>query len=194
MFFCVKNPVFSPVNLEVHAMRKKFFSGLVFSLILLFVLSGCGNSVKDVALGAAESVVELLSGDVTGETGKTYSTQWFKFTVHSIDEVSAYAGYTPPDGYTLYDVQITETGAFHEASPMGTFDFYMDAPTFVDYVFPIDPLSDEMMPLEFDLEPNQTVDYHMVYEVPVNVVDLQLMYTEVDAEENVGVTFNIPVQ
>ncbi|MDR1205788.1 MAG: hypothetical protein LBL26_09975 [Peptococcaceae bacterium] len=167
--------------------------GCVFLTVLVFALSGCGGSVRQAALNTAKSVVEMLSGDVTGEVGKTYATQWFEFTVQSIGEVSEYAGYTPEDGYTLYDVLITETGTFDEASPMGTFDFYMDASSFEDYIYPLDPMSDDMMPMEFDLEPNQTVEYHMVYEIPSNASGVNLMYTEVDAEENEGVTFNIPI-
>jgi hypothetical protein len=157
-------------------------------------LSGCGDKAREVALSAAESVVQMLSGEVTGEVGKSYGTQWFKFTIISIDEVSEYAGYAPEDGNTLYDVLITETGTFEEASPMGTFDFYMDAPSFAEYIFPIDPISDEMMPLEFYLGPKETVEYHMVYEIPEDTVGLRIMYTEFDVEDNEGVTFDIPIE
>ncbi|MDR2131799.1 MAG: hypothetical protein LBP30_00445 [Clostridiales Family XIII bacterium] len=174
-------------------MRQKLFAVLISSALLIAALSGCG-SVKDVARNAAESVVELLSGEVTGEIGQTYSTKWFEFTVQSIDEVSEYEGYSPAEGSVLYDVLITEKGTFEEPSPMGTFDFYMDAPSFPDYVYPIDPLNEDMMPLEFDLAKDQTVEYHMVYEIPADVSGLNLMYTEVDEDDNEGVTFNIPIE
>jgi hypothetical protein len=173
---------------------KRFFGCVVFFVMGMLALSGCGNSVREAALNTAQSVVEMLSGDVTGEVGKPYATQWFEFTVQTIEEVSEYAGYVPEEGNTLYDVLITETGTFSESSPMGTFDFYMDAPSFRDYIYPLDPLSSEMMPLEFDLNPDQTVEYHMVYEIPADASGLKLMYTEVDEEENEGVTFNIPIQ
>ncbi|MDR2771530.1 MAG: hypothetical protein LBB57_05795 [Clostridiales Family XIII bacterium] len=174
-------------------MRKKLFFGSMVVLSLALALSGCGNSVKEVARNAAQSVVEMLSGDVVGEIGKAYGTQWFEFTIKSIGEVSEYAGYAPEEGYTLYDVLVTETGTFDEASPMGTFDFYMDAPSFSDYIYPLDPLSDEMMPLEFDLDTDETVEYHMIYEIPIDTAGLNLMYTEVDEDENEGITFSIPI-
>jgi hypothetical protein len=174
-------------------MRKKSLTGVVILMSLAFALSGCGNSVRQAALNTAQSVVEMLSGDVVGEVGKTYATLWFMFTVHSIKEVSEYDGYTPEDGYVLYDVVITETGTFDDASPMGTFDFYMDAPSFDEYIFPLDPFGDEMMPLKFELNPDETVEYHMVYEIPADVSDLNLMYTEIDVEDNEGVTFSIPI-
>ncbi|MDR1245472.1 MAG: hypothetical protein LBK57_00385 [Clostridiales Family XIII bacterium] len=174
-------------------MRNKFLLSLIVTVILSISLSGCGDTARNVALNAAESVVQMLSGKVTGEIGTTYATQWFKFTIISIEEMSEYEGYAAEEGYTLYDVLITETGTFEEASPMGTFDFYMDAPSFEDFVFPLDPISDEMMPLEFDLGPRETVEYHMVYEVPMDSVGLKIMFTEVDEDENEGVTFNIPI-
>jgi hypothetical protein len=175
-------------------MRNKLILSLTVAVILSASLSGCGDKARDVALNAAESVVQMLSGKVTGEIGATYATQWFRFTIESINETSEYAGYLAEEGYTLYDVLITETGTFEEASPMGTFDFYMDAPSFDDYVYPLDPISDEMMPLEFDLGPRETVEYHMVYEVPMDSVGLKIMFTEVDEDENEGVTFNIPIE
>jgi hypothetical protein len=175
-------------------MRQKSFLILALLMMMVLIPSGCGNSIRQAALETAQSAVDLLSGDVTGETGKTYATQWFEFTVQSINEVPEYAGYTPQSGYTLYDVLITETGAFEDPSPMGTFDFYMDAESFAEYVYPLDPLNDEMMPMEFELAKDETVEYHMVYEVPSDVTDLKLMYTEVDEQENEGVTFSIPIQ
>jgi hypothetical protein len=90
-------------------------------------------------------------------------------------------------------VLITETGTFYEASPMGTFDFYMDASSFEYYIYPLDPWSNEMMPMEFDLYPDETVEYHMIYEIPANTTGLNLFYTEVDAEEGEGATFRIPI-
>ncbi|MDR1193443.1 MAG: hypothetical protein LBK98_04615 [Peptococcaceae bacterium] len=182
-------------------MRGKSFLVCIFLVIFTVSLSGCGgDSVRQAASSAAQSVAntvqsvaELLSGDVTGEVGKTYATQWFEFTIESIEEVSKYAGYTPEDGYVLYDVLITEKGTFDEPSPMGTYDFYMDAPDFYDYVAPMGPLSEEMMPEEFDLAPDQIVEYHMVYEIPADTVGLKLMYTEWDSEDNEGNTFTIPI-
>jgi hypothetical protein len=75
---------------------------------------------------------------------------------------------------------------------MGTFDFYLNSPLFDEYIYPIDPIDDSMMPLEFDLAKNQSVEYHMIYEIPAAVPDFQLMYTEIDETDKEGVTFTIP--
>ena len=126
---------------------------------------------------------------ITASIGVPQSCKWFNFTVKSITAVDQYAGYTAPAGYQLYDVLITETGTYDEPSPMGTFDFYMDNINFPDYIFPLDPWDDSMMPAEFDLYPGETVEYHMIYEIPSNVTQLDLMYTEIDVLDIEGDTF-----
>jgi hypothetical protein len=160
---------------------------LVFSVICL---CGCSDVIDDVVNSAAQ----FLSGDVTGQIGKTYSTQWFEFTIHSINKVDSYAGYEPASGYQLYDVLITEKNIFDESIPMGTPDFYMDDPDFEEYIWGIDPLDNTMMPEEFYLEPGETAQYHIIFEIPQEVTKLALMYTEFDVNDNEGATFTIYVK
>lgn len=175
-------------------MFKKFFIPLLAAAILAMPLSGCSGTADAVAGAVSNAVGQILSGNVVGQVGKAYSTQWFTFTVKSIEKVDSYAGYTPAAGNELYDVLITETGTFEEASPMGTFDFYMDEDSFEDYIFPMDPLDDTMMPTDFMLDTDETVEYHMVYEVPTGLTGLRLMYTEFDDQDNEGVTFTINIK
>jgi len=187
-------------------MRKKLLSVVVMLMVATFALAGCGsnsgttgssennNPVQQVTDTVKDVAAQILDGQVTGEVGKTYRTQWFDFTVISIDKVDSYAGHSAPEGYQLYDVLITETGTFSTPSPMGTFDFYMDDPSFPDYIFPIDALDDNMMPDEFPLAKNETVEYHMIYEIPTNVTNLVLMYTEIDETDAEGTTFSIPIK
>jgi hypothetical protein len=170
----------------------------VLSLLMILSFSACGKTVEQAADTAANAVStagralgQLLEGDVTGEIGKDYRTEWFSFNVASVEEVSEYAGYTPAEGYTLVDVVVSETNIFESAIPMGTFDFYMDSDSFMDYIFPLDPLDDSMMPLEFELAPDESVQYHMVYEIPVERDGLALMYTEIDEDEVEHATFTI---
>jgi hypothetical protein len=134
----------------------------------------------------------LIEGDVTGEIGEDYRTRWFSFNIESIEEVTEYAGYEPPEGSVLMDVVVTETCVFEESIPMGTFDFYMDAEDFPEYVYPIEePLDDAMMPSEFELIPDETVTYHMLYEIPARHEKLVLKYTELDADDVEYATFTI---
>lgn len=174
---------------------------LLLILCAGLLLAGCsgnpieavGNSIGEIGDAVNEVVGKLLSGDVTGKVGETYRTEWFNFTVHSIDEVASYAGYTAQDGYTLYDVKISETATFENQITMGTFDFFMDADVFEDYAWPLDAWDDSMMPESFELEPGESAEYHMVFEVPEGMQGLKLMYVEIDEADNVGATFTIVV-
>ena len=160
-------------------------------LVLSMSLLACGSPSGIVDAGRT-AATRLISGEMTGQVAKAYKAQWFDFTVKSIEIVDSYAGYSPEAGNVLVDVVLEEIGTFSEPSPMGTFDFYFDHNTFEEYIFPMDPLDDTMMPLEFDLAKDVVVEYHMVYELPAGLVNLKLMYTEIDEEENEGVTFSIP--
>ena len=60
-------------------MRKKLIA-VVVVVVMLVAFSGCSKVVEQVA----EGVRQVLSGDVSGEIGKSYSTQWFDFTIKSV--------------------------------------------------------------------------------------------------------------
>ncbi|MDR3086184.1 MAG: hypothetical protein LBU47_07725 [Christensenellaceae bacterium] len=182
-----------------------FFKRAAFAalaLCLCFALAAC-SGLQDAAGGLqeagsqlAEQVGQLLRGDVTGKVGETYRTEWFNFSISSIKQVESYAGYAPEEGNLLYDVVITELSTFDEAIPMGTFDFFMLMDGTEEPVFPMDPLNGDetMMPAEFDLSPDESVTYHMVYEVPKDAKGLKLMYIELyENSEEQGTTFTIPI-
>ena len=183
---------------------KTWFLGLI-PVIIIVSITGCGlipvsfvgNAVNTAAQRLSDDVMnnaaQRLSGDVAGEIGKTCATIWFEFTVHSIKEVDAYAGYTPTDDCILYDVVITETNTINISIQMGSADFYMDDPSFEEYIWPIAPLDDAMMPEFFYLAPDETVQYHLVFEIPSTVTELMFMYTEIDDIGNYGRTFTIPI-
>lgn len=189
--------------------RKVTFSFLTIALCLIvaFGFSGCGKSGDGTGGNVVQNVVDAFkdaldlsstSGDVEGEVGKTYKTQWFAFCVESIEFVDEYAGYQPQEGYTLVDVVVKETNIFDESIPMGTFDFLLDSDSFVEYMTPMAPLNDTMMPEEFELAVDDTVTYHMVYEVPADLADLYIFYTEIGddgtEEGEIGDTFSIRIK
>jgi hypothetical protein len=182
-------------------MRHVYVKGSTLLLVLFMILSfsACGRNVENIADSAANAVSsagralgQLIEGDVTGEIGKDYRTRWFSFNIESIKEVTEYAGYAPQDGNVLMDVVVTETCIYEEAIPMGTFDFYMDADNFLEYIYPVEETFDDtMMPLEFELAPDETVTYHMLYEIPTEHENLTLKYTEIAEDEAEYATFTI---
>lgn len=174
---------------------KKMF--LVALAAMTVAMTGCSSVSDTVGQAVSEAVQEvaaqLVTGDVVGEIGTTYSTQWFEFNVESIEFVSEYAGYAAEEGNTLIDVVVTEKGTFDEPVPMGIFDFIVDHESFEEYAYPMEPLDDTMMPEEFDLAKDETVTYHMVFEVPEDTEGLFLFYTEIDESDTEGATFTINI-
>jgi len=170
---------------------------LLLTLALVFIsLAGCGNDIisfRDPVEKRKEAISNFIAGNVAAEAGETYKTEWFEFTIHSIDKVDSYAGHKAEKGYRLYKVLISEKNIRDESIPMGIFDFYMDAPAFEEYIWAIPPLDDTMMPEEFDLEPDEAVQYVMVFEVPTNTAKLALVYTENYEDGEDGATFSIAV-
>jgi len=189
-------------------MKRKVLTMGVAVLSLLLTLTACGSSeetgnsissvtnniasgIENVTNSVTDSIGQLINGNVTGEVGKTYSTQWFSFTIKSIETVSEYAGHTAPDGMKLIDVVVEETNIFDSPIPMGTFDYYVDEASLIDYIYPISPLDETMMPDEFELAVDETVEFHMIFEVPADINNYQLLYTEVDEYSEEGATFTI---
>jgi hypothetical protein len=160
--------------------------------MLVSLLGGC-SAVRNVVNN--ENVRDFIMGNVDGEIGKTYSTRWFDFKIHSVERISEYAGYTPADGHILLDVFIEESNTFGEPIPMGTFDFYLTTDNASYELYPMDPFNDDpsMMPAEFSLEDGENVEYHMIFEFPDDSSGVMLKYTEIDEDDNVSATFTIEI-
>jgi hypothetical protein len=149
--------------------------------------TGCG------AAGVAAGVVKnLIEGNVTGELNKTYSTQWFDFTVKTIKTAYEYAGYDAGDGYKFVDVIVSETNTFDEPIPMGYWDFELAAEGLPEEdTIPLEPLDETCMPEEFTLEVGETAEYHVLFTIPDEITEISFIYEEIDEEDNVGATFTI---
>jgi len=182
-------------------MRIKTWALFLVLALVFIVLAGCSHTISftNPVEKRRESIANFIArestgeGEVIGEIEETYRTKWFEFTIHSIEKVDFYAGYTAKKDNQLYKVLITEKNTSEAVLPMGLFDFYMDAPAFEEFIRAIAPLDDTMMPKKFDLEPGETVQYIMVFEAPVDTAGLALMYTEYFENEGIGTTFTIYV-
>ncbi len=171
---------------------KKFKMGAMSALLALCMamtlgLGGCG---------VGDQVAQLISGNVTGEVAKEYQTKWFTFTVESMSIGDTYEGYTAGAGNTLLIAHITETNTSGQSQPFGTFDWYVtpDSTTPEDFIYPLDPLNDNMMPLEVYLQDGETLSCDVVIEYPADLSNPHLMYIEVDEHGDTYTTFKIPVK
>lgn len=129
---------------------------------------------------AREGTLAVPTKDANANIGKAYSTKWFDFTIKSMKTIDVYGQYKPTTGNQLVDVLVSETGTSKNSCTMGTFDFYVDATNLEDYIYPLKPLDKAMMPESFVLSNGQSVEYHMIYEIPKDIKNAVLCYTEVD--------------
>jgi hypothetical protein len=170
---------------------------IAVGIALAALTSGCG-AVRDIVNSAAEQFSDSTPseiGAINVETGKTYSTQWFNFKVHSAQYVDEYAGYAPREGNTLLDILIEETNTFEEPIPMGTFDFYITMENASHELYPMNPIDDDptMMPEEFELDDGEKAEYHMLFEFPDDSSGIELNYTEIDEEETISAIFTLAI-
>jgi hypothetical protein len=180
------------VKIAVYVMAVVLIAGSFLVNKIVSVKNTTGGSISDSIVSTVRSLINI-KGDVTGEVGKAYLTQWFNFSVLSVERVKEYSGYVSEDGNILIDVEIAELCTFDESIDMGISDFFMDSDSFLEYVYPITPLDDTMMPEHFMLQPKEKATYHMVYEVPEDTDDLRLVYIELDEKNNEGATFTIKI-
>jgi|GEM_PF-1087803 len=180
-------------------MKKLVALALTFALAV--GTAGCGNEssggvtgmVENAIQNVADRVASVISGDMQGEIGGLYKTQWFDFSVNSMEVVKEYEGQPADDGYQFVVLEVYEKNTWDGGGsiPMGTFDFYVDNAAFSDFVWAESPWTDNMMPDEFTLTPDEEVTYDVVFMVPENVADVDFTYVEIDENQGIGSTFII---
>ena len=148
---------------------------LALAVLLVLTLTGC-DLVNELGSKVEEIRNDIISGDVTGEIGKTYSTQWFDFSVNAIERVDQYQDQVPAEGMQFIKAEIFEKSTYDKAIPMGTFDFFVDHDSFDEYIWPMDPWHDSMMPAEFELNKGDSVTYTLIFEVPADIETVDFYY------------------
>lgn len=198
-------------------MFKKLFSGILI-MALAASLSGCGtlrSIISEVGQGLEESansasnsvggsfggssggaLEDPANGDIVGNIGTTYSTQWFDFAVKSYAIVDSYAGYTADRDNVLVDLVLYEKCTFDYSITVGTFDFWLDVTSAANEYNAVDAvvaLDETMMPDEMELSPGESIEYHLVFEVPADSAEVSFIYLEIDEDDDAGLCFIIPL-
>ena len=159
------------------------------SIAVLMVL------VLSLSFSACSEVQSFIKGDVTGELNKTYSTQWFDFTVKSIKTAYSYGEFYTDDGWKFVIVRVSEKNTFNTAIPMSAYDFFLKAEGLEEEDgWPLSPLEgseDTMMPEEFEIRIGGSAEYDVVFSIPDEITDISFIYEEIDDKQNVGATFTI---
>lgn len=165
---------------------------VLLSLTIAMGAVGCGGA-SDALDNAASGVASFIKGDVTGEVGKNYSTEWFEFSINTLETATEYKGVEVEEGYQFVIANITEKNIWdgNEAIPMGAYDFYMTADGATEEIWMEYSWDDAMMPDEFELQPDETATYDAVFYIPVDTAEAKFVYIEIDENEKVGATFTI---
>ncbi len=163
---------------------------LALTLTLCLGLTAC-DSVSNAVAGVGQGLVQEITGHATGEVGKSYKTQWFTFSVNSLDAVTEFEGSTAPDGYVFLVADVTEKNTWEadESIPMYASDFELvvgDETFFAEI-----PWSENMMPEEFELAPDEEITAPVAFLIPADTKDVKFIYVEIDENNDVGVTFTI---
>lgn len=165
-------------------MKKQAFN--ILKVVVIFISS--------IFMFTACTQSQLSSDNVSIVVGQVHMTEWFNFTIHSITQVTQFEGHEAPYGHLLWLADITQTNTWpHEAIPMGTFDWYMDGDGLPNFVYPHVPFTESMMPSLFWLERNQSERYYMLFEIPANISNLTLNYTEFSEQQEIGRTFSLSI-
>lgn len=167
-------------------MKRILAAGLV--LVMVLGLGACGG-----AQGVIDSVASALNGDVTGEVGKLYSTEWFDFNVEKLITETSYAGVDADEGYTFLVATVYELNdwAGEDDIPMSNYDFYALAGDDSSEIAPEDAWDEGMMPDVFYLAPEEEATYDVVFMVPDDVESVKFVYVEMDDQGGTHATFTI---
>lgn len=167
----------------------KRFLTVVLAMSISLGAAGCGDAID----AGVQEIGSLLSKDVEGEVGSTYRTEWFDFTINTLELQDEYKGETAEDGYQYAVANVTTKNTWDgdEEIPMGTFDFYLYTDNQEEAIFPEYAWDDIMMPEEYFLQPEEEATYDAVFLVPAEASAAYFVYLEIDEYDSTGAEFKI---
>lgn len=158
------------------------------------ISSSIASSIASTSSTAAGYPDEL--GNAEGFFGDTMHTEFFDYTINSAYLCDEYEGYTPEDGNEILVADITIKNTFRESIPMFDTDFQIQWNDDADDAFDVpityyldDVLNDQMLPGEYMLSVNETVNGLLVFEVPAGQMDFSISYLEVFDDDTTGNVF-----
>lgn len=179
---------------------------VLLAACLVSLLAGCnmgqdnplnaivgGGSSSQSSNSSAPSVSDSAGdGYYEGRIGDTMKNEFFEYTVLKANYINEYAGYKPAAGNVLVDTVIRVKNVFGETIPMFNMDFQIQwGDGDEDYGFGVEALYGEegIMPDSYDLGRAETVEYHIVYEVPEGTNEYSISYLEVYDDDSTGDVF-----
>ena len=160
----------------------------------IFTWFGAGGETRNTNENPVQNnAITLVPGTTAGEVGKTYSLPWFSFKFTSIEFVSQYKGKSPRPGFQFVNAVVTVTNLMDDPLPLSKNFFDMDHESWPEYIKPLSPWDNSMMPERLEMSKNQTVTSNLIFEIPAGTNDkLVLAIHAYDNDTNVRYAFGIP--
>ena len=156
-------------------------------LLVLSMLTACSKPSNQQESSGTQSEAEDSTQYYYGEIGQKMSNVFFDFTV---DDVQVSNQYQVSEGDILLDVTVTITNTYGEELPMFNGDFFLSyGDGDEDYCFGSLPEGDsnqDNMPESWSLKANNTVTYHLYYQVPGDATDFYFVYVEYYENDTFG--------
>lgn len=114
--------------------------------------------------------------------GETVSTAWFDYVVTNVETQNEYGGYISAQGDQLVVVELTLKSTYTQPVTMFDTDFQLswsEMDLDETQCMPVEYYCDQQLPTEYELAPRESRSGVLVYQVPQDVGDLQLVFQEI---------------
>lgn len=139
----------------------------VLVLAAALLLTGCSSPQEDM--------------DQHFSVGETISTAWFDYTVTQAERTTEYQGYISAEGEQLVVVEMTLKSTYSQPVTMYDSDFQLFWPG-IDggdvRCMPVEYYCDSQFPLEYELKAREICSGVLVYQVPQEETEFQLVFQE----------------
>ena len=113
---------------------------------------------------------------------ETVPAAWFDYTVTGLEAVTEYEGYSSAAGHQLVVVELNIKSTY--AQPVTIFDsdfqlFWSGMAEEDSRCMPVEYYCDPQLPAEYELGPRESVSGVLLYQVPQEAEDFQLLFQEI---------------
>lgn len=137
-------------------------------LAVVMLLTGCGSR-------------QVQQEEPFG-LGEVVSTAWFDYAVDSVMSVEEYEGVAAAQGEQLIVVGLTLENTYTQSVPLfdGDFQLFWSGRVADDTrCMPVAPFCEQQLPDEYELEPKESRSGVLIYRIPQQVQEVELVFQEV---------------
>lgn len=153
------------------------------------------SSVRDSEVDTSSAIDSEESSEpelYEGYLGDTMSNHFFDFTV---DSCVLNTDYEIAEGDEMWDITVTLTNTTDREQPMFLSDFILvygeGDNDYAEASIPADGPQDLCMPESYSLDPDQTLAYHLYYEIPADTEAASLLYMEIYSNGTIGDYYSV---